>query len=119
MSNAAKRLPEGGDGPLRVQADKIQPASTHQAQVRPPVRGFIQKRNIAGDIDGVTGKRIDRCRTNLDAGRVSRDFQQRQPGGLIEHVIIDAHTSKAVVFNDLRQRPISRNRLIRLKGNTD
>ena len=84
--------------------------SSHPPRAKPkyarPVRGFVQKRNIASDIDGVTGKRIDRRGTDPDAGRVSRDFQQGQPGGLIQHVIIDAHAGKAVVFNDLRQRPV-------------
>ena len=50
---------------LGVDADEIQPASPGDAQVCPSVARFIHQRNVARDVDGMTGERVDRGHADL------------------------------------------------------
>jgi len=67
----------------------------------------------------VAGERVDRRRPDAHAPGVARDLQQRQPGRLVEHVVVDADAVEAVILGGFRQRALGGERLVGLKGDAD
>lgn len=67
----------------------------------------------------MAGKRINRSRFNPHSLGMPGDFQQRQPGQLVERIVINGDPREPVLLHRFGKRTISRDGFIRLQGDAD
>lgn len=62
--------------PVPVRAcDPFEPRAACQAKIGAALRGLVEQGNVAGNVERVTGERIDGRRPEPDAVGVTRNFE--------------------------------------------
>ena len=70
------RLAHCGQRLLLGDAELVEPGPAHQAQVRAPVRGRVERRDLARDLDRMHGERVHAGRPDPHAARGGGDLEQ-------------------------------------------
>src|SRR5262249_28603017 len=94
------------DGATLLETEGIQPSASHQAQVRASVRGHIERRYLAGDLERMYRPRIQRSGAEPHTMNVLRHPQQRPDCRLKEQVVVHADHIEGVPIDRLRERDV-------------
>src|SRR5262249_7136442 len=107
------------DGATLLETEGIQPSASHQAQVRATVRGHVERRYLAGDLERMDRPRIQRRGAEPGTMDVRRHPQQRPERRLEEQVVVHADNIEGVAVDDLRERDVVGGPLVGLERDAE
>ena len=113
------RLAQRREGSCGLDPELVEPGALDEAQVRAPVRGAVERGDLAGDLDGVEGVRVERGRADPDPPGRGRDLEQRGNRGREEEVVIDRDDVEARLLGASREGRVRSRRLVRLEAEAD
>jgi hypothetical protein len=83
------RLAQSGERLRLLEPELVEPGALDEAEVGAPVRGAIERRDLAGDLDRVQRVRVQRRRPDADPLGCRRDLEQGRDRRGEEQVVKD------------------------------